>query len=97
MIYATLAHGNDNMVSKLSVKRGLERRLNLFEEELENLVQEAISSTGAPAMDLARDVLLSGGKRLRPLLAILTYEASGGKAPRQAADLPKNKKQTQKT
>ena len=61
--------------------------MNLFEEELENLVQEAISSTGAPAMDLARDVLLSGGKRLRPLLAILTYEASGGKDVKEVMDL----------
>ena len=60
------------MVSKLSVKRGIQKRLNVFEEELEALVQEAISSKGAPAMDLAMDVLLAGGKRLRPLLAILT-------------------------
>ena len=47
------------MVSKLSLKRGIQKRLNVFEEELEGLVQEAISSKGAPAMDLARDVLLS--------------------------------------
>ena len=52
------------MVSKLSLKRGIQKRLNVFEEELEGLVQEAISSKGAPAMDLARDVLLAGGKRL---------------------------------
>jgi len=87
LIYTTLSHRNDNMVSKLSIKRGLEKRLNLFEEELENLVQEAISSSGAPAMDLARDVLLSGGKRLRPLLAILTYEAAGGTDVGEVMDL----------
>jgi len=67
------------MASKLSVKRGLNSRLNLFEEELEALVQEATLSAESPAMSLARDVLLSGGKRVRPLLAILCYEAAGGK------------------
>ena len=75
------------MVSKLSLKRGIQKRLNVFEEELEGLVQEAISSKGAPAMDLARDVLLAGGKRLRPLLAILTYEATGGRDIREVMDL----------
>ena len=75
------------MVSKLSLKRGIQERLNVFEEELEGLVQEAISSKGAPAMDLARDVLLAGGKRLRPLLAILTYEATGGRDIREVMDL----------
>ena len=44
------------MVSKLSLKRGIQKRLNVFEEELEGLVQEAISSKGAPAMDLARAI-----------------------------------------
>ena len=75
------------MVSKLSVKRGIQKRLNVFEEELEALVQEAISSKGAPAMDLAMDVLLAGGKRLRPLLAILTYEATGGRDIHEVMDL----------
>ena len=66
------------MATMLAVKRRLDKRLNLFEESLESLVHDAMSSSEAPAMVLARDVLLAGGKRLRPLLCILSYEAAGG-------------------
>jgi len=51
-----------------------------IEDEIERLVLERMSSPGEqPAMALARDVLLAGGKRYRPILGILTYEACGGK------------------
>ena len=38
-------------------------------------------------MVLARDVLLAGGKRLRPLLCILSYEAAGGEDVSEVMDL----------
>jgi len=75
------------MASMLSVKRRLDKRLNLFEESLESLVYDAMSSSEAPAMVLARDVLLAGGKRLRPLLCILSYEAAGGDDVSEVMDL----------
>ena len=75
------------MATMLSVKRRLDKRLNLFEESLESLVHDAMSSSEAPAMVLARDVLLAGGKRLRPLLCILSYEAAGGEDVSEVMDL----------
>ncbi len=75
------------MAKALSMKRRMDSRLNLFEESLESLVHEAMSSSEAPAMVLARDVLLAGGKRLRPLLCILSYEAAGGEDVSEVMDL----------
>ena len=59
--------------------RSLESVRDFVDEALENLVLERLSSTGEePAMALARDVLLAGGKRYRPVLALLAHEAAGG-------------------
>ena len=68
----------------MSVMQGdvapLESYKNRIEDEIEKLVLARMSSPEEqPAMALARDVLLAGGKRYRPILGILTYEACGGK------------------
>ena len=66
------------MVSLRNVRRSLDQRRNLVEEALEDLVQERMTKSDAPAMSLARDILLAGGKRIRPVLGLLAYEAVGG-------------------
>ncbi len=66
------------MVSLRNARRSLEQRRDRVEEALENLVQERLTKSDAPAMSLARDILLAGGKRIRPVLALVAYEAAGG-------------------
>lgn len=66
------------MVSLRKARKGLEKRRDMVDEALENLVQERMTNTDAPAMSLARDILLAGGKRIRPVLSLLAYEAAGG-------------------
>ena len=47
---------------------------NFVEDAIEELVLEKMSSElDRPAMSVARDVLLGGGKRYRPMLAIISY------------------------
>lgn len=68
----------------------VERLLSLRE-----MVDECLASHLAAAreqgdgevVDLAEHVLLSGGKRLRPLLVLLAYEAAGGKHPENVLPL----------
>tara|TARA_Y100001970_G_scaffold292678_1_gene435091 strand:+ start:8037 stop:9017 length:981 start_codon:yes stop_codon:yes gene_type:complete len=67
------------MVTLRKARQDLEKRRNIVDDALENLVQEKISSSEAPAMILARDVILAGGKRYRPILVLLAFEAAGGK------------------
>jgi geranylgeranyl pyrophosphate synthase len=50
---------------------------DLVDSRLESCIEQAIPSHGQVA-ELAGDVLLAGGKRLRPLLVILAYELVGG-------------------
>lgn len=75
------------MVSLRKARRGLEERRDRVEEALENLVQDRLSKSDAPAMSLARDILLAGGKRYRPILALLAYEAAGGEDEEAVMDL----------
>ena len=58
-----------------------------FDDALEELVLEKLSGDEAPAMSLARDILLSGGKRFRPVLALLAHEAAGGDDDSKIMDL----------
>lgn len=61
---------------------------NFVEESIEELVLEKMSSSlDKPVMAIARDVLLGGGKRYRPILSILSYKAAGGEDPREILDL----------
>ena len=50
------------MVTLRSAQRQLGKRRDIVEESLEDFVQEKMSSKQAPAMVLAREVLLAGGK-----------------------------------
>jgi len=60
--------------------KSIESVRNEFEDALEGLVVERMSSkNNQPAMEIARDVLMAGGKRYRPILGLLAYEAMGGK------------------
>ena len=65
----------------------LEGLRDQVEEALENFVQDRMTKNDAPAMSLARDLLLSGGKRYRPIVALLAYQAAGGKDLDSVMDL----------
>jgi len=61
---------------------------NFVEESIEELVLEKMSSSlDKPVMAIAREVLLGGGKRYRPILSILSYRVAGGEDPREILDL----------
>ncbi len=61
---------------------------NFIEENIEELVLEKMSlKTERPVMAIARDVLLGGGKRYRPIVVILSYRASGGENYDEIFDL----------
>ncbi len=61
---------------------------NIVEDAIEELVIEKMgSSLDRPIMSVAREVLLGGGKRYRPILAIISYKAAGGKDIYEALDL----------
>ena len=61
---------------------------NFVEDSIEELVLEKMSShLDKPVMSIARDVLLGGGKRYRPILVILSYKAAGGDDHTEALDL----------
>ena len=75
------------MVSLKSSHRQLTKMRDIVDEALEDFVQEKMASSQAPAMNLAREVLLAGGKRYRPVLALLAFEAAGGKEISEVMDL----------
>ena len=75
------------MVSMRSANERLAHRRNVVDEALEAFVQDRMTGSEAPAMSLARDVLLAGGKRYRPVLALLAFEAAGGGDPNEVMDL----------
>jgi geranylgeranyl pyrophosphate synthase len=75
------------MVTLRKVEREISRRQDHFEEALENYVQERMISTDAPAMSLAREILLGGGKRFRPIIGLLAYEVAGGEDEPKIMDL----------
>ena len=75
------------MVSLSNRQMSLEGLRDQVEEALENFVQDRMTKNDAPAMSLARDLLLSGGKRYRPIVALLAYQAAGGKDLDSVMDL----------
>lgn len=61
---------------------------NFIEDSIEELVMEKMSSPlDKPIMSIAREVLLGGGKRYRPILVMLSYKAAGGDDHKEALDL----------
>ena len=75
------------MTSLKSTHRQLIKMRDIVDEALEDFVQEKMGSSQAPAMALAREVLLAGCKRYRPVLALLAFEAAGGKEISEVMDL----------
>ncbi|MEC7757284.1 MAG: polyprenyl synthetase family protein, partial [Candidatus Thermoplasmatota archaeon] len=61
---------------------------NMIEENIEQLVLSKMASKiDKPVMSIAREVLMGGGKRYRPMLSILAYSASGGSDVGECMDL----------
>ena len=61
---------------------------NMVEENIEQLVLSKMASKiDKPVMSIAREVLMGGGKRYRPMLSILAYSASGGSDVGECMDL----------
>ena len=74
-------------LNQISARAELERRRYEVEEALEEFVHKRLSMPDAPVMRLVSDVLLAGGKRYRPILAVLAYEACGGEDLEKAFNL----------
>ncbi len=64
-------------MDELALQECLRDLKDLVDSRLKVYIEQAIPSHGQVA-ELAGDVLLAGGKRLRPLLVILAYELVGG-------------------
>jgi geranylgeranyl pyrophosphate synthase len=75
------------MFTLRKVEREISRRQDRFEEALETFVQARMISSDAPAMSLAREILLGGGKRFRPIIGLLAYEVAGGEDEPKIMDL----------
>ncbi len=60
--------------------RGVSDLLELIESALVDLLDRLESEGHGRAVELSRYVLMAGGKRLRPLFALLVHEACGGEA-----------------
>jgi len=59
------------------VRRGGES-LRVRMQQVERHLQEVTAAAGAPLAGLAQATVMSGGKRLRPLLVVLAAESAGG-------------------
>ena len=64
-------------MDELAIQECLGNLKDLVDSRLKICIEQAIPKHGQVA-ELAGDVLLAGGKRLRPLLTILAYELLGG-------------------
>ncbi|HEY5606303.1 MAG TPA: polyprenyl synthetase family protein, partial [Thermoplasmata archaeon] len=66
-----------------SLDFGVAKELALVEER----IRESIVSEEPLLNDIARYVIDAGGKRIRPVVTLLSFQALGGKDVRQAVDL----------
>ena len=67
------------MASKdLQANDRLELMRLIVDAELQSLIDEEIENGAGEVGKLCGEVLLAGGKRLRPLLILLAYEIAGG-------------------
>src|SRR3989337_2659715 len=55
--------------------------------EVERRIKESVRSGEPLLSEIASYVIESGGKRLRPTVALLAFRASGGKDPARVIDL----------
>ena len=76
MIYPPLLEG---LMEEAAIMAPLlvDRRLAI-EEALETLVESSMEGSTGLAMELIQEILLAGGKRIRPVLTLLAYELAGG-------------------
>ena len=74
-------------LNQISARAELERLRYQIEEALEDFVQKRLSQPDAPVMRLVSDILLGGGKRYRPVLSVLAYQACGGEDKQKALNL----------
>ena len=56
----------------------IERRMEV-EDALHSVIESSMNGPYSHAMGLAREILLAGGKRIRPILTLLAYDLVGGK------------------
>ena len=56
----------------------VERRMEV-EDALHSVIESSMNGPYSHAMGLAREILLAGGKRIRPILTLLAYDLVGGK------------------
>jgi len=70
------------MVSMTGLTSSQVERLSALKDEvdagLDALLDDAEAAGGGQVVAMARHVLMSGGKRLRPVLFMLSYDAAGG-------------------
>ena len=65
----------------------LESFRDMCEDSLEQMVLDRMASpTDRPAMSIAKDVLLAGGKRYRPIMSLLAFKAAGGEDESEIMD-----------
>jgi octaprenyl-diphosphate synthase len=57
------------------------------ESAIESVVESSMAGSYAPAMELAREILLAGGKRIRPILVLLAYDLAGGQNREEVINL----------
>ena len=65
-------------ISEAEVNR-LEDLREQVNKALQSKIENELQKGAGEVAELAGEMLLSGGKRLRPLLAIIAYEVAGGK------------------
>ncbi len=63
----------------------IERRTEV-EAAIEKIVESSMNGPYATAMGLAREILLAGGKRIRPTLTLLAYDLAGGQNREEVMD-----------
>tara|TARA_A100001037_G_scaffold82569_1_gene74560 strand:- start:67 stop:1047 length:981 start_codon:yes stop_codon:yes gene_type:complete len=63
----------------------VERRLEI-EDALHSVIESSMNGPYASAMNLAREILLAGGKRIRPILTLLAYDLVGGQDRNEVID-----------
>lgn len=69
---------NVQAISEAELNR-LENLREQVNQALHSMIENELQKGAGEVAELAGEMLLSGGKRLRPLLAIIAYEVAGGK------------------
>ena len=73
-------------ISEAELNR-LETLREQVNQALHLMIEKELQSGAGEVAELAGEMLVSGGKRLRPLLAIIAYEVAGGENIDEIMDL----------